>query len=167
MSNWYGCSSGGSGAGYWAKIQITEAGKYSFITGQGGITFGGAKGTSASGTPGTTSSIIHHVDETTSTIVIQTTGGTAAAWQVLGTGGTLTKGSDLHELTVYTSTNGHDGNGGFNKHGKCTTAPGPISGHTWGRSGSASGDSGGGSVKDPSCHGYIKVRYIPPTQEEP
>ena len=157
MSNWYYCATGGSGAGYHAKIIITETGEYGLSVGSGGTGRGGARGETASGTNASASTITKG-----NTTLISAGGGTAAAASSVGSGGVLTKDSSLIEDTVYTSANGQSGNRGSTY---ASGRAGPISGHTWGGSGNASGSSAGGGA-DSSYHGYIMIKYVGPLPDE-
>ena len=161
MANYTFSATGGSGAGYHAKIIVTETGDYNLVVGSGGIGYGTGKGGSPTGTNGETSTI-----KKGTTTLISAGGGTGGrsgpVWATAGSGGTLTKDSSLIEDEVYTSTNGNNGGAYAGGAGVSVSgAAGPISGHTWGSSGNSAGSFVGGWA-DPSYHGYIMIKYIAP-----
>lgn len=160
MANNTYSASGGSGAGYHAKIIITDAGYYDVVVGSGGTGIRGGFSSSTPGGDGKATTL--KKGETT---LISAGGGTGGksgpVWATAGSGGTLSK--NVIEQEVYVSQNGNNGNayaGGGNN--VVNGASGPINGHSWGATGSAQGWYGGGSYTNPSYHGYFYIKYEGP-----
>lgn len=153
-SNWAACYTGGSGAGYHAKIIISQAGEYTVTVGSGGKGRGGARGEKANATTDGQASIFSK----DGTNLIYAGGGTRGYFQAVGRGGTLIKNNLIVENKSYVQSNGYNGSSGVLG---ANGVGGPIKGHTWGRSGNCSSGWGGGTAYQ-SCHGYIIIKYIGP-----
>ena len=154
MGNRGASGTGGSGSIWHGLLRLTE-GQYIIQVGSGGYGYrGGVNDTPPESQNGGQSGFWKP-----STYNITCNGGGAASsWQygaTAGTGGTVSvNGADV--VQTFTSTNGIDGNtAGYN-----ATSQGvfPVSGHTWGGTGNASGYAGGGGCS-PSYHGYAMLRY--------
>lgn len=157
MGNSASAASGGSGAGYHADIVITDGGYYTVTVGSGGTGYGGGRGATNRGGNGSATTFKKQGESN----LISAGGGTGgyatpSGSYSIGAGGALSKGS-IVEQTVYASRNGNNG-GGRGSAGSVGGAAGPISGHTWGGSGSCSGNYNGGYA-DASYHGYFYIKY--------
>ena len=154
MSNHSAEATGGCGAGYKARIQITEEGIYNLIVGKGGYSIHGGGGTHAAEN-GEDSKIIKN-----GTTLLNVGGGSKATTTTTsataGTGGKI-KTNNLNEIEVYTKTNGNNGTKA-GKGGVAKSPAAPIPGHTWGQSGQAKAYYSGGNVS-PGYHGYMKIVY--------
>lgn len=160
MANRANAGAGGSGAGYHAKVVITDPGIYTITIGSGGVGYGGPKGVTRAGGNGTDTTF-----KNSSNVTLISAGGGYGGYArgdaggaSGGAGGTLTK--NIQEDTVYVSSNGSAG-GSITSAGSVGGAASPIGGHTWGASGSCSGNYNGGSASS-SYHGYFSIKYIGP-----
>lgn len=153
-------ATGGSGAGYHARINITEGGYYTVVVGGGGLAVGSGHGGSPTGGNGAATTITSPSNVTLISAGGGTGGRSGPVWATRGSGGTLSKNASLSELVVYTNTNGN--NGGSYAGGSApgvNGAAGPLSGHTWGASGYAKGNYSGGRA-NASYHGYMYIKFL-------
>ena len=156
MSNQGSSACGGGGAGFKGKIAVFQDGNYDIVVGSGAISRARFQSTVDSGTATTISK-----DGVT---LLSAGGGTGgSAWiggASGGVGGTLVNNFTVVESEV--STNGNNGWGGNQV--ATSGANGPISGHTWGKSGWSSYGWAGGNV-GPSYHGYLMIKYVGPAPD--
>lgn len=153
MPNYSGTGAGGGGAGFHGKVIVTETADYVITVGSGGVSRAGFVGTAESGGASTL--------VTGGTTKLSAGGGNGGSSWVNGgsggAGGNLVNNFTVVETTV--STNGNNGGGGTKVSND--GAPGPISGHTWGKSGGVYFGYAGGVVGS-SCHGYVMIKYVGP-----
>lgn len=154
MSNRSAEANGGAGAGYHARIIVTEAGYYVLSSGKGGYSI--YAGTGGRGEAGTATTISKD-----GVVKLSVGGGSPAnTWDgggSAGAGGKITV-NDFQTTEVYVSTAGADGRTA-GKGGTATAPAGPISGHTWGKAGNSYAHYAGGAV-DGGYHGYLMLKYI-------
>ena len=163
-TNWAKSATGGSAGAYKAIISVTRKVDATLVVGAGGISYGFEGGphmtVSGSGTPGEDSIIYFNGEE-----MISAGGGKGgnASSHTGGDGGIVIISDTLNVEQEYIHKNGTKGNS-INGAGGVSGVPGPISGHTWGSSSSASGSYGGGS-SGPSKNGYILIKYLGPLED--
>ena len=158
MGNRSAAGSGGSGAGYGGIIKIPNLITARLVVGEGGTGQSiDINTTPPASTAGKASSLTY-----SGTTIISAGGGTQGSsnqyHSTAGTGGTLI--TNFTESIRYFMSNGNNGN--RNEGSKSLSVEGAASvytGHTYGKSGGAEGNPGGGKGY-PSKHGYAYIRYI-------
>lgn len=154
-------SSGGAGAGYHAIIEIDRKTDILANVGAGGLTIGNSRGSYHSSPAGEDSYLAFNGQ----ILITAGAGGGSQCNSYAGTGGVLTVEPEVHELTIYTRTNGNNGTRKSGDPCSVSGAAGPISGHTWGKSGNASGYNAGGGGCTAGCNGYIMIKYLGPLED--
>ena len=162
MGNRAAAFTGGSGAGYHGIIKIDNTVTANVVVGSAGVGYTrDINQTPPDSTPGdaTTFSINNQ------TLISAGGGGGAKSWQSggsIGTGGIINV-TDIEEIETYFKTNGNNGNSKTSSSGISSAGAASVySGHTYGASGDAHGDPGGGRGY-PSKHGYVLIKYLGPT----
>lgn len=168
MSNRGAAYSGGSGAGFRGIIKIEQTSEMRVIVGEAGVGYSrDINITPPVSSPGASSSFSF----ANTNLIVAGGGGGASSWQSggsIGGGGGVSSFNgtyqiDDHQFTMvqkYFENNGYNGSGAAGGSGVAVGGASSVySGHTYGSSGSAQGDPGGGRSY-PSKHGYVLIRYL-------
>ena len=153
MSNQGSSACGGGGAGFKGTVAITETADYVVTVGSGGISRARYQSTVDSG--GATT-----ISKGGVVVLSAGGGGGGSAWiggASGGAGGVLS--NNFLVVSSEVSTNGNNGYGGNRV--STSGVDGPISGHTWGKSGWSAYGWAGGNVGS-SYHGYVMIKYVGP-----
>lgn len=162
MGNRAAAYTGGSGAGYHGIIKLNNTVTANVVVGSAGVGYqqdiNRIPPDSTSG-DATTFSINDEV------LISAGGGGGARSWQSggsIGTGGTINV-TGVQEVETFFKTNGNNGNAKSSSSSiNSTGAASVYAGHTYGASGDAHGDPGGGRAY-PSKHGYVLIKYLGPS----